>query len=186
MQRDAINRVDLAFNGFYRRARLGKQPGYPRFKSASRYDSFTVQIRDFSLRGDALRLSKVGEFRVKTRCKVKGSPVSVTIRRADGKWLAILACDIGEAPPKAPVSRAIGIDVGVTALATLSDGREIANPRWADRQAKAIAWEDDDEKLGVQKVTITALTEQAAIDIEAELPRIKKLLERDWIKEIAE
>jgi len=34
-------RVDLAFKAFFRRAKAGEEPGYPRFKGRGRYDSFT-------------------------------------------------------------------------------------------------------------------------------------------------
>jgi putative transposase len=35
-------RIDLAFQAFFRRVRAGEeQPGYPRFRGAGRYDSFT-------------------------------------------------------------------------------------------------------------------------------------------------
>jgi putative transposase len=34
---DAIKRVDRAYNDFFRRVENGEEPGYPRFKSRSRY-----------------------------------------------------------------------------------------------------------------------------------------------------
>ena len=50
-----------------------------------------------------------------------------------------MVCDIGEAPPKCVVSCATGIDVGLTTLATLSNGTEIENPRWTQRHEDRIA-----------------------------------------------
>jgi hypothetical protein len=41
-----------------------------------------------------------------------------------------------------------------------------------------IEWEDGES--GVKQLTITALDSQGEIDLAMELPRIKKLLERDW------
>ena len=37
--RGTLTRLDRAFAGFYRRCRRGETPGFPRFKSASRWDS---------------------------------------------------------------------------------------------------------------------------------------------------
>ena len=34
-------RIDLAFKAFFRRVKAGEKPGYPRFRGANRYDSFT-------------------------------------------------------------------------------------------------------------------------------------------------
>lgn len=38
---DALRRLDKAFQAFFRRVKNGEKPGYPRFKSRNRYDSFT-------------------------------------------------------------------------------------------------------------------------------------------------
>lgn len=38
---EVIQRVDRAFQGFFRRVKQGQKPGYPRFKGKGRYDSFT-------------------------------------------------------------------------------------------------------------------------------------------------
>src|SRR4051812_25708913 len=34
-------RIELAFQAFFRRVRTGESPGYPRFRGADRYDSLT-------------------------------------------------------------------------------------------------------------------------------------------------
>jgi putative transposase len=38
---DVLRRLDKAFAAFFRRLRHGEKPGYPRFKSTSRYHSFS-------------------------------------------------------------------------------------------------------------------------------------------------
>jgi putative transposase len=38
---DVIQRVEWTFAAFFRRVRAGENPGYPRFRSRDRYDSFT-------------------------------------------------------------------------------------------------------------------------------------------------
>ncbi|VVC05038.1 Uncharacterised protein [uncultured archaeon] len=49
IERDPLHRLQLAFNGFYRRAKKEENPGYPRFKSITRYDSFSVDSQNFKL-----------------------------------------------------------------------------------------------------------------------------------------
>jgi transposase len=40
---DVLMRLDRAFQAFFRRIHEGQTPGYPRFHSANRYDSFTYK-----------------------------------------------------------------------------------------------------------------------------------------------
>jgi transposase len=40
-------RIDLAFKAFFRRVKAGDKPGYPRFRAANRYDSFTYPQSGF-------------------------------------------------------------------------------------------------------------------------------------------
>jgi len=138
IQRDPLRRVDLAFKAFFRRVKNGEKPGYPRFKAKSQYKSFTV-TEHFKVQPNMVVLPKLGEFRFKTHYKIKGIPKVVHVSRRGKHWIANLVCDIGEAPAKVPVSNAIGIDLGLTTLATLSDGTEIANPRWTKQEEKRLA-----------------------------------------------
>lgn len=105
--------------------------GYPRFRSPSRYNVLGVPKAGFELSGGILTIKKFSAFRVKTRAKIRGTPIYVSIRRKGaGKWSAEVSCDIGSPPEKVKVSKAVGADFGVTSLMTLSDGRQIPNPRW--------------------------------------------------------
>lgn len=138
IQRDPLRRVDLAFKAFFRRIKAKQTPGYPRFKARTQYDSFTVAEK-FRIEGDTVILPKLGGFRFKTKCKLKGDPKVLHVQRRGKHWVANVACDIGEAPAKVAVSSAVGIDVGLTTLATLSDGSEVANPRWTRREEERLA-----------------------------------------------
>lgn len=63
--RTCSGRLSKAFDAFFRRVKAGEKPGYPRFKSASRFDSFTSPQAGFRLAGDKLHLSKLGSCRVR-------------------------------------------------------------------------------------------------------------------------
>jgi putative transposase len=43
---DVVQRVDRAFQAFFRRVKAGETPGYPRFHGRSRYNSFTEEGRE--------------------------------------------------------------------------------------------------------------------------------------------
>ena len=144
IQRDPLRRLDRAFKAFFRRIKSGEKPGFPRFRSRNRYDSFNVPSGSFSFSDGMLKLTRLGTFRTKTKCKIKGDPLEIRVKRFGQKWQAQVVCDIGPAPEKIAVSTAIGIDVGLTALATLSDGTEIANPRWTKQEEDRLAAANQD------------------------------------------
>jgi putative transposase len=139
IQRDPLRRVQRAFDGFFRRLKSGKTPGYPRFRSQDRYDSFTVDGPNFRVQGSTIIVVKLGGLRFKTRCHIQGTPKELRVRRCGGKWTATIACDIGPAPQKIAIRNAVGIDLGLTTLVTLSDGSEIPNPRWTRREEVRLA-----------------------------------------------
>lgn len=126
---DVVTRVDKTFKAFFRRVKLGQRAGYPRFRPIHRYSSMTFrQGGATSPTDNKLRISKVGQVRIKLHRPVEGAIKTMTIKREAGRWFAIFACEVDPAPlPFSP--NTIGVDVGLTSFATLSDGRTIQNPR---------------------------------------------------------
>jgi putative transposase len=126
-------RVDLAFKAFFRRVKqAADDPGYPRFKGFGRYDSITYPQygNGVRLQGSTLILSKIGSVKVILHRPVEGQIKTVTIRRsATGKWYASLSVE-ATPQPLAPSQTALGVDVGLSSFATLSNGEKIANPRF--------------------------------------------------------
>jgi len=128
---DVLRRVDKAFQAFFRRVERGEVPGYPRFKSRFRYDSIT-----FPSYGDGARLRDngklyvqgVGELKVKLHRVVVGRIKTVTIKREGGRWYVCFSVEMIPAPD-AVLYEDIGIDLGLTSFAVLSDGTVIDNPR---------------------------------------------------------
>lgn len=132
-------RVDLAFRSFFRRVKAGEKPGYPRFRSFDRYDSFTFPQSGFKETGDRLKLSKIGSVKIRKHRNIEGIVKTLTIRRTSvGKWLAFFSCELE--PQPLPVADAvIGIDVGLSSFATFSTGEKIDNPRFFKKDAHKLA-----------------------------------------------
>jgi putative transposase len=123
-------RVDLAFQAFFRRVKDGEEPGYPRFRGKGRYDSFCYPGSGFTLDGPRVVLSKIGSIKAVVHRPVEGTIKTCCIRRTStGKWYVTFACE-AEPVPLEPQDTAVGLDVGLTAFATLSSGEQIANPRF--------------------------------------------------------
>lgn len=134
-------RVELAFKAFFRRVRSGEKPGYPRFKGKGWYDSFTFPQSGFKLVSGKLRLSKIGDIKIKLHRPIEGKIKRLTIRRTStGKWFACFSVEIDD-PPKPPWKDGsmVGIDVGLESFATLSNGEKIDNPRFFRSEEKALA-----------------------------------------------
>lgn len=133
-------RIDLAFKAFFRRLKAGETPGFPRFRGADRYDSFTFPQSGFSITHDnRLCLSKVGTIKMVYHREIKGTLKTCTIERAStGKWYVCFSVECEpERLPETPTQ--VGIDVGLKTFATLSNAEEIENPRFFRKEEKALA-----------------------------------------------
>jgi putative transposase len=129
---DVLRRVDNAFAAFFRRVRAGEQAGYPRFHTRSRYGSLTWPSwgDGCALRAAGrLYLQGVGELKVKWHRPLTGDIKTVTAKREAGRWYVCFSVEVAEPEPLPVSDLAVGVDVGLTTFAVLSDGTEIANPR---------------------------------------------------------
>lgn len=134
-------RIDLAFKAFFRRVKTGEKPGYPRFRTQGRYDSFCYPQAPSGcqVNSDNVYLSKIGNVRLVLHRPPEGKPKTVCVRRTPtGKWFLTVSCEVE--PVSMPDSgEKVGIDVGLSAFATLSDGSRIDNPRFFRTDEKQLA-----------------------------------------------
>jgi putative transposase len=126
---DVLLRLKRAFDRFFARVKNGEKPGYPRFQGRNRYTSFTYPQSGFSLEEKQITLSKVGALKVKIHRKVEGTIKTCTIKHEAGQWYVILSCEITEVEPLPISYEDVGIDLGVTHFAALSNGAFIESPR---------------------------------------------------------
>ena len=146
---DVVHRVDLAFKAFFDRVKRGETPGFPRLKGEGQYDSITFTQNDsFKVGDSSIRLAKIGQVKAKLHRRPWGELKTCTVRRQNGKWFASL-CQEVEAEPLPPSKEAIGIDVGLKTFASLSNGENVANPRFFRHDEKALA--KAQRKLSKQK-----------------------------------
>jgi putative transposase len=142
--RSALGRLDEAMKSFFRRCKSREKPGYPRFRSRHRYDSFgvgRVAIDIDGKRGE-VRVPKLGPVRFKAYRPLKGAVRDVTIKRTAKGWQVAIVCDLGAAPEKqAAVRNRVGIDLGLTSFAALSDGTLVENPRHYRRAEERLVTE---------------------------------------------
>ena len=120
-----------------RGARKGRRVGFPKFKAKDQaVPRFAYTTGSFGLiEGDpkALRLPRVGRVHCMEDVTERVGDARVlrmTVSRHAGRWYASLTVEREDKPvTRAPKGGAVGIDLGVKTLATLSDGTVIENPR---------------------------------------------------------
>jgi len=144
------DRINKAFSNYFRRVKEKKKRikegkknakkmkvGFPRFKKF--YKSISYPQSGFDLNGK-LKLSKIGEVKIKQHRELKGEIKTLTIKKVpSGKWFASFSCEI-ESTPKQHLNKdnSVGIDVGLKKFATLSDGTVIENPKFLKKSERKI------------------------------------------------
>ena len=117
--------------------RKGKRVGFPKFKAKDKATlRFAYTTGSFGLiEGDpkALRLPKVGRVHCMEDVTERVGDARVlrmTVSRRAGRWYAALTVERAAPTVKqVPKGGAVGVDLGIKTLATLSDGTVINNPR---------------------------------------------------------
>lgn len=140
LQRWTLKRLDDAYAAFFRRAKGKGKAGFPRFRGKGRWRSFGfAEFSGIRFDGKRLRFSTLnGGVRVHThRPLPAGKPLSCTFMRDAKGWSVLFQMRV-PCSDKRPVINAVGIDVGLTALATLSTGEAIPNPRHAKRAEREL------------------------------------------------
>ena len=131
--------LDKAYKNFFR----DKSVGFPRFKSKKNpVQSYTTNNQNGTVALIDSKFIKVPKLKSLVRIKLhrqpKGMIKSATIsRHASGKYYISLLCkeEINELPK---TNSAIGIDLGITDFAILSDGQKIDNNRFTSKMEKKL------------------------------------------------
>jgi len=122
----SFDNLQAAFLRFFKHLREGKRPGYPKFKKKGRSrDSFYVSNDKFRLDGKNIRLPKLGWVKMRESLRFEGKVMSAVVVRSADKWFVSIAVDteVAKRPPK--TKEAVGVDLGISALATMSNGEKI-------------------------------------------------------------
>lgn len=115
----AIIQLGQAFQNFFAgRAR------YPQFRKKGVYDRFTLTNDQFDIDGSRIRIPNLGWVRMRETLRFAGKIMSATVSRVADRWFVSIAVDTPDRShlPQAENQGAVGVDLGVLALATLSTG----------------------------------------------------------------
>ncbi len=132
---DILKRVDKTFKSFFARIKRKEKAGFPRFKSAKKFDSFCFPQSGFKLNGDKLTLSKIGSVRLRLSRPIEGKIKTCTIKREVSGWFVVFTVE-NEVKPLPKTSKAVGLDAGIESFVTLSDGAQIENFKYYESTQK--------------------------------------------------
>jgi putative transposase len=148
---EALRDLEKAFKNFFKKCKLKKMGqwrgklGSPKFKTKKKgIGSFrltgTIHVAD-----KYVQLPRLGKLRFKEKGeKKKYIPtsgvkiLSATVSEQAGRWFVSVQVEEEVANPVPATGKAIGVDLGIKALATCSDGRTIENPKALRRNLKKL------------------------------------------------
>lgn len=122
----AIIQLGKAFQNFF-----AGRAKYPKFRKRGVDDRFTLTNDQFEITGSRIRIPNLGWVRMREPLRFAGKILSATISRTANRWHVSVTVETPEPShlPQAENQGAVGVDLGVSALATLSTGEKVAGPK---------------------------------------------------------
>ncbi|CAH0164684.1 hypothetical protein SRABI118_00847 [Massilia sp. Bi118] len=118
----AIMQLGRAFENFF-----AKRARYPTFRRKGRDDRFALSNDQFRVEDRYIRVPKLGWVRMREALRLTGRILSASISRSASHWYVSITVDTSD-PSLPPTENqgVVGVDLGITALATLSTGEKFA------------------------------------------------------------
>lgn len=135
-----LRRLDKAFKSFFRRVKVGEEPGYPRFKATDRFNTINYLrlSNGCQIKEKRLYLQNVGNIKVKWHRPIIGKIKTLSITRRNDKWYVSFIVEYEpEFLPK--TGKEIGIDMGLDSFITTNDGQKIEAPKFFRKSEKRLA-----------------------------------------------
>jgi len=113
--------LERAYTNFF-----AKRADFPRFKKKGQSDSFRYpQGYKLDQGNSRIFLPKLGWIRYRNSRDMLGTAKNITVSSNGGKWFVSIQNEREVEQPVHPATAIVGIDVGITRFATLSDGSHI-------------------------------------------------------------
>ena len=131
-----LKRVDLAYQSFFKGLR-----GYPKFKAGRKYSGWTYPAKTgwkvlTNGKHGKLKLSKIGDIRMRGMARTWGEPTSCTIFYRNHNWCASITVKCK--PVRATDKGLVGLDLGCKDAITFHDGSIIAAPKFYSKKLAQI------------------------------------------------
>jgi len=121
----AIMQLGEAFKNFW-----AGRAKYPKFRKKGVHDRFSLSNDQFSVKGSRIRIPNLGWVRMRESLRFTGKILSATLSRVADRWFVSITVDTEEPPKRRAENQGeAGVDLGVSALATLSTGEKVIGPK---------------------------------------------------------
>ena len=125
----AIQQLGDAYKRFFK-----GESKYPQFRKKGEKDRFGLSNDKFKIKTENgktfIQIPKLGWVRMKKGLRFQGKILSATISTRGEKWFVSLNVELSEEiNPLPKTQQSVGLDLGITHLATLSDGTKIQAPK---------------------------------------------------------
>ena len=135
---EAIHQLGNAYQRFFK-----GQSKYPQFRKKGVNDRFTIDNSTFKilLRKDKpfVQIPKLGLVRMSEPLRLKGKILNGKVFTKGGYWFISINVELDEViQPLPKTNKSVGIDLGITSFATLSDGTKIQAPKPLKKELKKL------------------------------------------------
>lgn len=114
----SLKDLERSYKNFFQ-----KRAAFPRFKKRGQNDAFRYpQGTKLDQENNRIFLPKLGWIRYRASRAVIGIVKNVTVSQSGGKWYVSIQTECKVSEPRHESTSMVGLDAGVTKLATLSDG----------------------------------------------------------------
>jgi putative transposase len=122
---EAVKNLGKAFHRFF-----SKNAKRPKFKKKGVYDSATLAVSEaeFRVDGKRIRLPLIGWVRMTQTLRFGGTLKRATLSHVAGRWFVSILVEVPWATPSRENQASVGVDLGISAMATTSDGMKYLNP----------------------------------------------------------
>jgi putative transposase len=121
----AIIQLGKAFKNFF-----SGRAKYPQFRKKDVNDRFMLTNDQFKIDGSRIHIPNLGWVRMRETLRFAGKVLSAVISRVADHWFVSITIETPDYPKHPPTDPgAVGVDLGVSAMATISTGEKIAGPK---------------------------------------------------------
>jgi len=139
---EALKDLETAFQRFFRKRQGQRRYGFPRYKARrERFGSFRCSGDAIKVSGSHIRLPRIGWVRLKEHGYLPTSDVhfvAATISERAGRWFVGVTVSYVVPRPAPHHGTVVGLDLGLTNLAVLSDGTTYPRVRSFKRSANQL------------------------------------------------
>jgi len=118
------NDLNSAFRNFF-----AKRGEFPKFHKKGVNDSFALSNDQFRVDGKFVKIPNLGWVRLAEKLRFDGKIIGATISRTADKWHISIQVEFEAEITQTSENQAVGVDLGVSTLATLSNGKKVTGTK---------------------------------------------------------